>query len=59
MATLPLERTTVTDLTRLPAGPACVRQLADLGANVIQVTARPSEGLPAPGQANSLRPQRP
>ncbi len=32
-----LSRFTVIDLTRVRAGPACVRQLADFGANVIKV----------------------
>jgi formyl-CoA transferase len=32
-----LERFTVLDLTRVRAGPTCVRQLADWGANVIKV----------------------
>ena len=35
--TLPLAEYTVLDLTRARAGPTCVRQLADLGANVIQI----------------------
>ena len=38
--TLPLEPYTVIDLTRARAGPTCVRQLADLGARVIQIEAR-------------------
>lgn len=37
--TLPLERFTVIDLTRVRSGPTCVRQLADWGANVIKVEA--------------------
>ncbi|MFQ5897844.1 MAG: CaiB/BaiF CoA transferase family protein [Candidatus Methylomirabilia bacterium] len=37
---LPLARYTVIDLTRARAGPTCVRQLADMGAAVIQVEAR-------------------
>ena len=34
---LPLERFTVLDLTRVRAGPTCVRQLADWGADCIMV----------------------
>ena len=34
---LPLGRFTVLDLTRVRAGPTCVRQLADWGANVLKV----------------------
>src|SRR5262245_60427471 len=34
-----LSRFTVLDLTRVRAGPTCVRQLADWGANVIKVDA--------------------
>jgi len=36
---LPLAGYTVIDLTRARAGPTCVRQLADMGAGVIQVEA--------------------
>ncbi|MCH8886363.1 MAG: CoA transferase [SAR324 cluster bacterium] len=35
--TLPLSRFTVLDLTRVRAGPTCVRQLADWGAAVLKV----------------------
>jgi crotonobetainyl-CoA:carnitine CoA-transferase CaiB-like acyl-CoA transferase len=38
--TLPLAPYTVIDLTRARSGPTCVRQLADMGARVIQVSAR-------------------
>jgi len=38
--TLPLAPYTVIDLTRARSGPTCVRQLADMGANVVQVAAR-------------------
>ena len=34
---LPLARFTVLDLTRVRAGPTCVRQLADWGANVLKL----------------------
>jgi crotonobetainyl-CoA:carnitine CoA-transferase CaiB-like acyl-CoA transferase len=38
--TLPLAPYTVIDLTRARSGPTCVRQLADMGAQVIQIAAR-------------------
>jgi formyl-CoA transferase len=37
LMTLPLAEYTVLDLTRARSGPTCVRQLADMGANVIQI----------------------
>ena len=37
---LPLEHITVVDLTRARSGPTAVRQLADMGANVIRVETR-------------------
>jgi formyl-CoA transferase len=39
----PLSPYTVLDLTRARSGPTCVRQLADLGASVTQVSAREDE----------------
>src|ERR1700678_739076 len=44
-----LARFTVLDLTRVRAGPTCVRQLADWGANVIKVEAPPDGGEPMGG----------
>src|SRR5215467_64557 len=39
----PLSPYTVLDLTRARSGPTCVRQLADLGASIIQVASREEE----------------
>jgi crotonobetainyl-CoA:carnitine CoA-transferase CaiB-like acyl-CoA transferase len=46
-----LERFTVLDLTRVRAGPTCVRELADWGANVIKIEmpAEEQEGEPLGG----------
>jgi len=37
MSRLPLARFKVVDLSRVRAGPTCVRQLADWGADVVKV----------------------
>ena len=44
MSKLPLSRFKVVDLTRVRAGPTCVRQLADWGAEVIKVAAVEGDG---------------
>ncbi len=44
MSKLPLSRFKVIDLTRVRAGPTCVRQLADWGARVIKVEAADGDG---------------
>ena len=46
-AGLPLSGLRVIDLTRARSGPACVRQLADWGADVVKVEPPPSAGVAA------------
>ncbi len=45
MSKLPLSRFKVIDLTRVRAGPTCVRQLADWGADCIKVESTEDEGF--------------
>src|SRR5438045_3429265 len=47
--TLPLEPYTVIDLTRARSGPTCVRQLAEMGANVIKVENRADDDFARDG----------
>ena len=52
--TLPLDGVRVVDLTRARAGPTAVRQLADMGADVVKVEAREEvEGTPPPSASTS------
>ena len=51
---LPLEGYTVLDLTRARSGPTAVRQLADMGANVIKIEQREEmEGDSRPRSAST------
>jgi crotonobetainyl-CoA:carnitine CoA-transferase CaiB-like acyl-CoA transferase len=54
-----LSRFTVLDLTRVRAGPTCVRQLADWGANVIKIDAlledAPGESLGGPRHGSDFQ----
>jgi crotonobetainyl-CoA:carnitine CoA-transferase CaiB-like acyl-CoA transferase len=54
-----LERFTVLDLTRVRAGPTCVRQLADWGAKIIKIETPPhlteGEGLGGPREGSDFQ----
>ena len=51
----PLDGVRVVDLTRARSGPTCVRQLADLGADVVQVADPRSGDIAGSDSANLQR----
>ncbi len=52
---MPLERFTVIDLSRVRAGPTCVRQLSDWGAKVIKIEAIDDDGLGGPRHGSDFQ----
>src|SRR4026207_1314592 len=58
-ASTALHRFTVLDLTRVRAGPTCVRQLADWGANCIKIEMpahmRDGEGMGGPREGSDFQ----